>query len=195
MKLEADAKMSFPRDVVFTTYRDRLPELAPYLDDIKAITVQKRDDDPPITRILNLWQASTEIPKVAQSNHQAGHARVAGSRHLERGTSGASIGASRPRSSPRTSPAAAKNTVLEDGDGSIFQLRGNLEIDLKGVPGVPRFLAGKVKPHVEKFIVQLLTPNLMAVAGRGREVPSEGTGLKAHHLGFLPFHRSRGLSP
>lgn len=164
MKLEADAKMSFPRDVVFTTYRDRLPELAPYLDDIKAITVQKREDDPPITRILNLWEASTEIPKVAQSiikpdmlewlDHATWNAdewcvewRVETKIFTENVT------------------CSGKNTVLEDGDGSIFSLRGNLEIDLKGVPGVPRFLAGKVKPHVEKFIVQLLTPNLMAVAG------------------------------
>jgi hypothetical protein len=42
MKLEADARIAFPREVVYSTYRDRLPALVPYLPNIKGITVQKR---------------------------------------------------------------------------------------------------------------------------------------------------------
>ena len=46
MKLEADARIAFPRELVFSTYRDRLPQLVPFLPDVKSIVVQERTDAP-----------------------------------------------------------------------------------------------------------------------------------------------------
>ena len=42
-------------------------------------------------------------------------------------------------------------------------LEGDLKIDLKKIPGVPRLLAGRMGPQVEKFIVSLISPNLQKV--------------------------------
>src|SRR6516162_7694499 len=71
MELKADARISFPREVVFRTYRDRLPELIPHLPNVKRISVEKREDDAGgqkgVVKMVNLWEAKGEIPKVAQS--------------------------------------------------------------------------------------------------------------------------------
>lgn len=164
MKLEADAKMSFPREVVFTTYRDRLPELVPHLPDIKAITVEKREDEGALTRITNLWEASSEIPKVAQSIIRPD--MLAWLDHATWNQDEWCVDwRIETRMFTENVTCHGRNTVVARGDGvSLFQIRGELEVSLQGVPGVPRFLAGKVAPHVEKFVVQLLTPNLLAVA-------------------------------
>ena len=56
------------------------------------------------------------------------------------------------------------NTFTADGDNQTkVVLDGDLDIDLKNIPGVPRILAGGMKPKIEKFIVSLITPNLERV--------------------------------
>ncbi len=53
---------------------------------------------------------------------------------------------------------------MQDGEGAILKIRGDLDVSLKGIPGVPRLFAGKIAPVVEKFIVNLIKPNLLSVA-------------------------------
>ena len=43
MKIETTADIAFPRDLVFATYRDKLPELVPYLANVREITVTSRE--------------------------------------------------------------------------------------------------------------------------------------------------------
>ena len=56
-----------------------------------------------------------------------------------------------------------RNEILADGDATVVRLTGELNIALKGIPGVPSFLAKRLAPQVEKFIVSLITPNLEKV--------------------------------
>jgi hypothetical protein len=164
MKIEADARISFPRELVFSTYRDRLPELVPHLPNIKKITVQKRDDDGAgISKLLNLWEARGEIPKVAQAIIKP--EMVAWLDHaLWNQNDWTCEWRTEPRMFTENIRCEGKNQYVVDGDRTILQIRGVLEIDLEGVPGVPKFLASRVAPHVEKFIVDLLKPNLISVA-------------------------------
>ena len=71
MKLEAVATLSFPRPLVFSTYRDRLPQLVPHLPNVEKIEVLEREEAPGgeagVVRLLNLWFAKADVPKVAQS--------------------------------------------------------------------------------------------------------------------------------
>jgi hypothetical protein len=167
MKLEADARISFPRELVFKTYRDRLPELVPHLPDVQSIKVLEREEAPGgktgVTRLLNLWIGKAEIPKLAQAvikpemlqwddyavwdqNDWTCEWRVATKMFTE------------------SVKCGGKNRFIDEGATTKLEIRGNLEIDLKGVPGVPKFLAGSVAPVVEKLIVTLLTPNLLSVS-------------------------------
>ena len=55
--------VKFPLDLVWTTIRDRLPELVPYMEDMEKITQIKREDQPEgIVRLDNLWQANPKLP-------------------------------------------------------------------------------------------------------------------------------------
>ena len=45
-----------------------------------------------------------------------------------------------------------------------IRITGNLQIHPERLPGVPRFLAERLAPQVEKFIVGLITPNLTDLA-------------------------------
>lgn len=168
MKLEADSRVSFPRALVFSTYRDRLPELVPHLPNVRAITVEKREDGvggaPGVTRMLNRWEAKGEIPKAAQAvikpemlawldhavwdqDHWTVEWRI------------------ETRMFTENVKCFGKNRYLElSPQSTLLEIRGELTVDLKGIPGVPRLLAGAVAPAVERFVVALLTPNLISVA-------------------------------
>jgi hypothetical protein len=168
MKIEADARISFPRDVVFATYRDRLPELVPHLPNIERITVEQREDAPGgqagVSRLLNHWKAKGEIPKVAQAVIKP--EMVAWHDHaLWNENDWTCAWRTVPKMFTESIRCEGKNNYVVDGGHTILQIRGVLEIDLEGIPGVPRFLAGRVAPIVEKFIVDLLRPNLVSVAG------------------------------
>jgi hypothetical protein len=168
MELRADARISFPREVVFATYRDRLPELVPHLPNVKRISVEKREDDfggtSGVSKMLNLWEAKGDIPKVAQAvikpdmlawldyalwnqNDWTCEWRI------------------ETKMFTQNIKCGGKNRYVSiDASTSVLEIRGDLDVDLKGIPGVPRFLAGAVAPAVEKFVIALLTPNLTSVA-------------------------------
>ena len=164
MKLEADARIAFPRPVVYSAYRDRLPEMLPYLPDIKAITVKSREElEGGITKMLNLWEAQSEVPKVAQRIITPD--MMAWDDHATWNQNDWTCDWQiKTRLFTDNVNCGGHNEYVEDGDGTILKIRGNLDVDLKGIPGVPSFLAGTVKPHIEKFIVDLLTPNLVSIA-------------------------------
>jgi hypothetical protein len=167
MKIEADARISFPRTLVFSTYRDRLPQLVPHLPNVESITNAEREEKPGgregVVRLLNLWKAKADVPKIAQAvvkpemlawkdhavwneNEWTCEWRV--ETHLM----------------TEAVRCQGKNRFLDEGATTKLEIRGDLEIDLAKFKGVPRFLAGSVGPVVEKFIVTLLTPNLLSVS-------------------------------
>jgi len=167
MELKADARISFPREVVFSTYRDRLAEMVPFLPNVKAITVQKREDNvggvEGESKLLNLWEAKGEIPKVAQRVLKP--EMLAWLDHAEWHEKDWSCDwRIETKMFTENVKCGGHNTYHVEGDVTILKIRGNLDVNLKGVPGVPRFLAGTVAPVVEKFIITLLTPNLTSVA-------------------------------
>jgi hypothetical protein len=180
MKIEADARIPFPRALVYSTYRDRLPLLVPHLPNIRGIEVMEREDAPGgvegVSRLLNLWRAEGEIPKVAQGILKPemlaweDHARW----DQNAWTCEWKVV---PRFFTDNVTCGGKNQFVDHGDACTLQIRGELDIDLKGVPGVPKFLAGKIAPMVEKFIVSLLTPNLTSVSdGLAKFLSEEAAG-------------------
>jgi hypothetical protein len=168
MRIDVDSRIPFPRDVVYQAYRDHLPDLVPYLPNVKSIVVESRKDEGPKTSLKNLWTAKTEIPKAAQGFlkpemltwydfatwDQATYSNVW---HLEM------------RAMKEVVDCKGGNTFEEAGpNATILKLRGELNLDLKKVPGVPKLLAGTIGPTVEKFVVAMLKPNLEETA-RGLE--------------------------
>jgi hypothetical protein len=167
MKVEADVRIAFPREVAFRTYRDELPALVPYLPNVKSIEVKETEQAPggvaTRTRKLNLWRANVDVPSFAQSVLKPD--MLAWDDHaLWDEADWTCEWRVAPHFFADRIKCAGKNRYIADGDGVILQIRGDLTIEAKGLPGVPRLLTNTVNAGVEKFIVALLTPNLTSVS-------------------------------
>lgn len=177
MEIRADAEIAFSRPVVFSTYRDQMVELVPYLPNILKIEVREREDDPPKTRLVNIWHGGGEIPRAARAFLSESmlswtdHARWDESDFTcaWRIETHAFVEAVRCEGSNRYVELASDRTRIE--------IRGDLSVDAKKVRGVPRMLAKTVGRTVEQFLVGHITPNLAAVSkGVERHLQEHGTG-------------------
>jgi hypothetical protein len=65
---------------------------------------------------------------------------------------------------PEAVISRGRNSFIEDGDGTIFQLRGDLTIDASKLKGVPRLISGSVAKAVEEMLVKKIGPNMVEVA-------------------------------
>lgn len=174
MKVEADAHIDFPRDLVFRTYRDRLPELVPYLPNVKQITVESREEEGEVVRLVNRWVAAGEIPKVARSvikpemliwlDHATWHQdEWYCDWRIEHATFARQV------------HCQGRNQYREEGDRTLIEIRGELSVDAARIPGIPRMLAGTITPVIERFIVQTIRPNLVSTAdGVGAFLQAQG---------------------
>jgi hypothetical protein len=163
MRIYSESRIHHPLELVYTSYRDRLPEIAPYTPDIKEIVVHSREETDIGPKLHNEWRAERELPRIvrgivtedmlrwddfAQWNDQAHHVDWE----------------LRIPAFPKQVKCTGRNAFFADGDNATrVLLTGDLEINLKRVPGVPRLLAGRIAPVVEAFIVKLVTPNLEKV--------------------------------
>jgi hypothetical protein len=162
MEIRSESRIAYPRDQVYRAYRDRLPEIAKYIPDIREIVVRSREETPRGPRLHNEWIADREVPSFAQAILKPEHLRwddLAEWHDDERYVAWTL----KTRAFTDAVRCSGRNTFLEDGGGTRVLLTGDLTIDLKEIPGVPSFLAKRIAPQVEKFIVSLVTPNLERV--------------------------------
>lgn len=162
MKFRSESTIQHPRAAVFAAYRDRLPEVVRFLDDISAVNVLARDDAGATVKLHNEWVSNREIPKVAQAIIKPEHLRWDDYASWDAGAwrCGFEIKTRAFRDNVR---CVGSNTFLEQGAGTKVVLEGDFEVSLKDVPGVPRLLAGTIVPQIEKFIIALIQPNLEKV--------------------------------
>jgi hypothetical protein len=162
MEIRSESRIKYPRDQVYRAYRDRLPEIATYIPDIKEIVVKSRADTADGAKLHNEWVADREIPGFAQAILKPEHLRWDDHAEWHDGEHYVAW-VLKTRAFTDAVRCSGRNTFLEDGSGTRVVLTGDLTIDLKEIPGVPSFLAKRIAPQVEKFIVSLITPNLERV--------------------------------
>lgn len=159
MRIHSESVIGHPVAAVFNAYRDRLPEVAAYLDDIRSITVESREEGPDSVRLHNVWSSDKEVPAVAkkfikpEALQWDDHAQwfTAETRCEWRIETRAFKDAFR---------CAGQTRLVAEGEHTRVVLEGELSVDVAKVGGIPRFLARTVGPQVEKFIVALVKPNL-----------------------------------
>lgn len=162
MEICSESRIRYPREQVYLAYRDRLPEIAQYIPDIEQITVLLREPTSDGIRLHNEWAASREIPAYVQSIVKPEHLRWDdfAEWHDDEHYVAWRLAT---RAFTDAVQCTGRNTFLEDGGGTVVRLTGDLQLDLRDIPGVPRFLATRLAPQVERFIVSLITPNLERV--------------------------------
>jgi hypothetical protein len=164
MELRADARIAFPRDIVFSTYRDEIVKLLPYLPNVRSIDLKSRKDEGAVVELVNEWRGGGDIPAAI---------RAVLSESVLEWTDYATWNAGEHRCDWRTETHAFSGAVrcqgstlyLEDGAGkTALEIRGSLEVDAKKIRGVPSFLAGKLGRAVEEFLVGKIQSNLVDTA-------------------------------
>lgn len=164
MKIETTAEIAFPREQVFAAYRDHLPELVPYLANVRAITITSRQEEGSLVKFVNRWKGGGEIPGVV---------RKFLSEDLLEWDDLATWNAADFTCAWQTIvpsfkdavDARGRNTFVETRPGvTTLTISGELKVDAAKVKGVPRLLAGTVSPAIESFLVAAIKPNLVAVA-------------------------------
>ena len=163
MDIKADVTLAFPLERVFSTYRDRLPELTEYLPNIRRIQVVSREEAGDEVRLVNEWTGGGDIPKAALAVLKESMLRwtdhatwKAASHTVEWRTE---VGAF-----PGVIKSSGVNRFVPVPSGTRLEIRGSLTCDAGKLPAVPRLLAGGINPVVEKFLVSQVSVNLVEVA-------------------------------
>ncbi len=154
-----------PKALVWKAMRDRLPETAPFLDNIAAITQVRREERTDgSVQLINLWKADVKIPGAIQSivdpsnlswlDHAewfersnkcqwriepqffTDHIRCAGSTHFE--------------------PALG-------GRGTRITFAGELEITVSNITGLPSFMRATVSKATESLVTSLIPKNFRKI--------------------------------
>ena len=163
MELRADANIPFARPVVFQAYRDKLVEMLPYLPNVRAIEVRKREEDGSVTKLLNFWKGGGDIPAAARafvSESMLSWLDYATWNEAEY-TCDWKI---EPQAFTEAITCVGKNRFFEDGGKTKLEIRGEISIDPKKLKGIPGFLSGKVAKAVEELLISKIKPNLVSTA-------------------------------
>lgn len=163
MKIHSESHIHHPLARVYESYRDHLSQVAPYTDDIKEIIVNSREEGSNGPTIHNIWVADREIPKIAKGIVKPEMLRWDDFAQWNNAEHHVDWRLNIP-AFPDQVRCSGRNAFFADGPHRTrVVLTGELEINVKRIPGVPRIMASRIAPKIEAFIVKLITPNLEKV--------------------------------
>lgn len=169
MEIKTDVTLSFPRERVFVTYRDRLEELLAYLPNIRGLEVKQREQRDGAVHLVNEWKGGGEVPSVARSflsESMLGWTDHATWKQAEF----VCEWRTEVHAFPGALESSGQNRFVElPGGRTRIEFRGQLVCDASRVPGVPRLLARSLNGTIEKIFVGKIQDNLVGVgAGIGK---------------------------
>jgi nitrogen fixation protein len=162
MKIHSLSLVHHPRGAVYRAYRDRLSEIAAYIPDVREIKVQSRKDVGGKVELHNVWVAQREVPTALKVVLKPENLMWDDYATWDEATMTCDWEL-KTRVFREMVRCRGRNTFTEQGGKTAVLLSGDLEIDISSLPGMPDFVARRLGPQVEKFIVSLITPNLERV--------------------------------
>lgn len=163
MRIHSASVLPFPQSLVYETYRDRLSAIAEEMTDIRKIEVlaRQRSEDGTL-RVHNRWYAEVTLPTVAErvvkqewrqwDDHAVWKdADFVVDWTLDIPTFGDQV------------QCSGRNSFTNVDGGTRVSIDGDLQINIKKIPGVPSILLRRALPEVEKFIARMIAPNLQKV--------------------------------
>ena len=153
-------EIPFSREQVFRTHRDRMADMVEYMPDIDTIEVVAREEDGDLVRLVNHWAAAqTEVPRIARAFIKP---------EMLRWVDTASWDQSRWRCEWNIELGFLPEAISCRGHNEFEELKGKTRITMNGelsvntdkVPGVPKLLGRKMTPQIEKFVINLIEPNM-----------------------------------
>lgn len=154
--------LPFPRSLVYTTYRDKLVELVPFLSNVRQIEVKSRREEEGLIHLVNVWHGGGEIPAVARAI--LSEAMLSWTDYATwNDTEFTTDWRIETHAFTEAVYCAGKNRFLEEGNGTRIDCLGELAIN-PSKTGVPSFFAGTVAQTVEDFLSKKIEPNLLQVS-------------------------------
>jgi hypothetical protein len=172
MELTAQTQVPFPRELVYRTYRDRLPEVVPYLPNVSSIVVRQRTEREGRIDLLNIWTARADVPSMARKFLKPEMLAWTDDARWD------PVGwicrwRIETQAFPGLVECAGTTAFREAGSQTEIRIDGKLVLHLEKAH-VPRLLAGTVQPMIERIVISALRPNLLSTGeGVGRFLQAE----------------------
>jgi hypothetical protein len=155
-----------PRAVVWETIRDRMPELGALLDNVREIRPESREEGPEgRTTVVNTWVGKAAIPAPLRKL-----VRPELLTWVDTAIWDPAVWECRWRIEPHFEPERTRcsgtTSYVEamGGRGTRIVFEGSLDVDARGVKGVPSFLADRLSGGIEKFATGLIPGNFRKLA-------------------------------
>ncbi|MGM0578889.1 MAG: hypothetical protein ACQEXJ_24415 [Myxococcota bacterium] len=164
MHFEKENRVSHPAEVLLETMIDRMEAIVPFLPSVESIETKEREDREDGTiRIVRYWQGTSDSAPPAVrpfvSREQLGWTDEAIWYPTE-----FKVDYTLSTSMSHLYECGGTNYFEPDPDdpegATLVRVTGDLTVFPNKLPGVPKFLGKKLAPQIEKFVVNLITPNL-----------------------------------
>jgi len=162
MNFEVEERVKYQRDLVFTTLRDKLSDLVPYLPNVKKIEVLEKRKTKDTVYLTNKWYADFSIPKAVQKIIKIEEVTwIDYAKWKEKDyTCEWEI---EPVFFKEYVSVNGVNYYYEENNETIIKLTGEINIDVSKHPLVPRLLAGIVNKEITGIVVNGIKPNLVSL--------------------------------
>ncbi len=159
MYISVETRIPFPLPLVYTTYRDRLQELVPYMPNVRHIETNSRELLDGRLRCKNVWHGGGEIPVAARAiiNESMLSWTDLSTWNDQDYTTEWQI---QTHAFTEAVICRGKNWFVGMGEETLVRNRGELTIDPHQIHGVPGFLAQIIGRTVEEFLGGKIGPNL-----------------------------------
>ena len=163
MEFKVTEIIRHPTEEVYLTYRDRLPQLVPYLPNVDLVEILEKEETDEGPRLLNRWTVTGSIPRTVRPFFKGkrlsylDRARWNDEESLVHwnieiglvpdAVACGGINYFRAGAAPGTTEVS---------------LTGALTVDLSRMAGVPRIFYG-IAPKIESFVLDRVKPNLSSV--------------------------------
>lgn len=166
MRFQHTAKVSHPPSAILSLMIERMQDIVPLLLNVERIDLVELEDLPDgKIRIVRYWQGTVEsIPMPLRpflSKDLIGwfdNALWTPSEYKVEWDMTTKFS--------KFFDASGTNYYepADDGRATDISITGNMTVYPERLPGMPEFLASRLKPQVERFVVELIAPNLTDVA-------------------------------
>lgn len=168
MEFDNESRISHPASKVLETMIERMEAIVPFLPSVEAIRTESREDRPDGTiRIVRYWQGTADTAPSAVrpflSKEMLGWIDTAIWTPAEH-----KVAWSHSTKMSKLYDCSGVNWFEPDPRdperSTRCRITGTLSIYPEKLPGVPGFLAKRLAPQIEKFVIHLITPNLTDLA-------------------------------
>ena len=166
MRIDLSDPIPLSVDEAFLLLRDDMPSLVPYLDDCASITVTAHEasDDGEKVSLVNRWVADMSRVPAAVRKFATPELLTWDDHATWTASSKSCTWRLQPLRGTRLFECSGTTRITPEGSGARLTMAIDLVIHPENVPGVPRFIAKRIRPQAEKVISDKLVGNMRSLS-------------------------------